>query len=206
MEVYKKILGNQSDAAWAERLAHCSVDYIELDQWNAQKSRLLAIGASGKPYAMAFDRGHRLHDGDIIAYDRTHGRAAVVRLKLSEVMIIDLSTLFRRPPTEAIATAIELGHAIGNQHWPAVVKNERLYVPLAVDKKVMLSVMRTYNFEGIAFAFRPGGEIVPYLSPSEVRTLFGGTSGGSDQSGRGHTLRPTPHPHEHDEPHLTDYV
>lgn len=68
-------------------------------------------------------------------------------------------------------------------------------VPLTVDKKVMLSVMRTYNFEGIEFSFRPGGEIVPYLTPSEVRALFGATSPQSH----------APHPHHH--PHfIEDYV
>ena len=87
-----------------------------------------------------------------------------------------------------------------------MVKDERLYIPLAVDKKVMLSVMRTYNFDGIAFAFRPGVEVVPYLSPSEVRTLFGGSARSSEEGGE-HTMSAhSHHPHNHDEPHLTDYV
>ena len=206
MEVYRTIIGNIGDPLWQERLQQCDVDNVLLDQWNAQKSRLLAIGESGRPYAIALERGVRLHDGDIIAYNATAQSVVVVRLRLSEVMIVDLSSLFRRPPTEAIATAIELGPAIGNQHWPAVVKDERLYIPLAVDKKVMLSVMRTYNFDGIAFAFRPGVEVVPYLSPSEVRTLFGGSARSSEEGGE-HTMSAhSHHPHNHDEPHLTDYV
>ena len=36
-----------------------------------------------------------------------------------------------------VRTAFELGHALGNQHWPAVVKGDRVYVPLTVDRKVM---------------------------------------------------------------------
>lgn len=190
-------------------MAECNIDHIELDQWNAQKSRLLAIGQSGKPYALALERGVRLSDGDIIAYNPSERRIAVVRLRLSEVMIVDLAGLFRRPPTEAVAMAIEIGHAIGNQHWPAVVKQERLYIPLAVDKKVMLSVMRTYNFDGVGFVFRPGNEIVPYLSPSEIRTLFGGasTSAGdpATHSHRHHHEHNKPHD-EYGEPHLSDYV
>lgn len=206
MEVYKKILGNTSDPLWHQRLAECTIDHIELDQWNAQKSRLLAIGESGRPYAIALERGTRLHNGDIIAYDSTRHTIVVVRLRLSEVMIIDLTGLFRRPPIEAVALAIEIGHAIGNQHWPAVVKQERLYIPLAVDKKVMLSVLRTYNFDGIGFAFRPGSEVVPYLSPSELRTLFGGSAHPSEGSHE-HTMGSrTQTPHQHDEPHLSDYV
>lgn len=195
MEVYTKILGNCHSPEWQPRLKDAHIDYIELDQWNAQKSRLLAIGESGKPYAMAFERGMRLSDGDIIAYDSEQGKASIIRLKLSDVMVVDLSSLERRPHSEAIALAIELGHAIGNQHWAALVRGSSLMVPLTVDKKVMLSVMRTYNFDGISFAFRPGSEIVPYLSPSEIRTLFGSTSP------HNHTHRAHSHPHT-----IEDYV
>lgn len=195
MEVYTKILGNIHSPEWQSRLKEATIDYIELDQWNAQKSRLLALGESGKPYAMAFERGVRLSDGDIISYDAGKGTIAVIRLRLSDVMVIDLSSLERRKHSEAVALAIELGHAIGNQHWAALARGNILMVPLVVDRKVMLSVMRTYNFEGINFSFRPGREIVPYLTPSEIRVLFGSTSPQSHQ------------PHSHHKPHtIEEYV
>jgi urease accessory protein len=194
MEVYTKILGNSHSPEWQSRLSDVSIDYIELDQWNAQKSRLLAVGTSGKAYAMAFERGHRLADGDIIDYNESRAEASIVRLKLGDVMVVDLSALERRPHSEAIALAIEIGHAIGNQHWAALIRGNSLFVPLAVDKKVMLSVMRTYNFDGINFSFHPGREIVPFLSPSEIRTLFGSTA---PSEGR---------PHRHHHSTLEEYV
>ncbi len=196
MEVYTKIIGNTHSPEWQARLKNATIDYIELDHWNAQKSRLLALGESGKPYAMSFERGKRLADGDIIAYDSELGQLSVIKLKMSDVLVIDLSSLEKRPANEAIALAIELGHAIGNQHWAAVVRNGCLMVPLMVDKKVMLSVMRTYNFEGIHFCFRPGSEIVPYLSPSEIRSLFGATGPQSHKA----------HSHHHHPHTIEDYV
>ena len=181
MEIYKNILGNIHSPEWKTRLATTKIDYIELDQWNAQKSRLLAIGESGKAYAMAFERGVKLTDGDIIAYDSVSNSASVVRLRLGDVMVIDLSSLTQ--------------HAIGNQHWAALVRGDSLMVPLMVDRKVMLGVMHTYNFEGISFSFRPGSEIVPFLTPSEIRSLFGSTSPQSHQ------------PHSHSHPHaIAEYV
>lgn len=192
MEVYTKILGNALSEEWQERLMGASIDYIELDQWNAQKSRLLATSESGRTYAMAFERGLRLSDGDIIAYDEANSKASVIRLRLGDVMVIDLSSLERRSHSEAIELAIELGHAIGNQHWAALIRDGSLLVPLSVDRKVMLSVMHTYNFEGLSFAFRPGSEIVPYLSPSEIRSLFGSTS---PENSPHHHRHPHPHPH-----------
>ncbi len=203
MDIYTKILGNSHSKEWSKRLLGASIDYIELDQWNAQKSRLLAMGTSGKPYPMAFKRGVKLTDGDIIAYDPAEQRAAVIRLRLGDVMVINLSGLAHKSQHEATATAIELGHALGNQHWAVLQRGDSLLVPLTVDKKVMLSVMRTHNFEGIEFSFHPGSELIPYLSPSEIRRLFGATAP-EDHSSHNHA----PHDHHLHSPHqhLNDYV
>ena len=197
MDIYTKILGNSHSKEWNRRLLGATIDYIELDQWNAQKSRLLAVGTSGKPYPMAFERGVKLADGDIIAYDPVANSASVIRLRLGDVMVINLSSLVRKSPREAAATAIELGHALGNQHWAVLHRGDSLLVPLTVDKKVMLSVMRTHNFEDIEFSFHPGSEIIPYLSPSEIRRLFGA----SQPHDGCHHSHHTSHPH-----HVEDYV
>ena len=74
-------------------------------------------------------------------------------------------------------TCVELGHALGNQHWPALIKGDHVYVPLTVDRKVMASVMNTHRFEDIRYEFVPGSEVVPYLAPHESRRLFGGAEG-----------------------------
>jgi urease accessory protein len=101
----------------------------------------------------------------------------VARISLREVMVIELDGLAEATPEIMMRTCVELGHALGNQHWPALVKGSRVFVPLTVDRKVMSSVMNTHRFEGIRFEFVPGGEIVPYLAPHESRRLFGGAEG-----------------------------
>ena len=85
-----------------------------------------------------------------------------------------MSGLADNDPQTIIRVSVELGHAVGNQHWPAVVKGTKVYVPLTVDKKVMLSVMETHHIEGITYEFQKGMEIIPYLAPHEIRRLFGG--------------------------------
>ena len=102
----------------------------------------------------------------------------VARISLRDVMIIHLDQLAAQQDSEyAMRTCIELGHALGNQHWPALVKGSRVFVPLTVDHKVMASVMKTHRFEGIRYEFVAGSEIVPYLAPHESRRLFGGAEG-----------------------------
>ncbi len=79
-------------------------------------------------------------------------------------------------PEDMIRHAVELGHAIGNQHWPAVVKGTKAYVPLTVDKKVMMSVMETHDIPHVYYNFHEASEGIPYMAPHEIRRLFGGTS------------------------------
>ncbi len=72
-----------------------------------------------------------------------------------------------------MATCVELGHALGSQHWPAVVKGRRVYVPLTVARATMASVMSSHGFRAVTYWFVPGEEVVPYLAPQETRRLFG---------------------------------
>ena len=191
MKVYSEVLGNMNrDAEWKSKLENSEIDYIFLDQWTAQKSRFLAKGASGTEYPVALRRHTQVADGDIIDYNPETGKAVVLRIELSPVLVIDLGALADKDHETIIRRSVELGHAIGNQHWPAVVKGTKVYVPLTVDKKVMLSVMETHNLEGISYEFQKGMEIIPYLAPHEIRRLFGGAGHESHAHGEEHH-----HPH-----------
>ena len=176
MTIYTEILGNLRDAQWAALGRENEVDCLELDQWTAQKSRFASTSDRGNEYAVSLERNSRINDGDILFEDARHGTMLVVRVRLNDVMAIDMSSLASMPPQTIIHIAVELGHAIGNQHWPAVVKGTTVYVPLTVDRKVMESVMKTHHIENIAYSFRPAEGVIPYLAPHEIRRLFGGAS------------------------------
>jgi urease accessory protein len=175
MIVVETILGNRSDPAWRVRLAGADVDLLKIDQWEAQKSRFRKSTGKGTELAISLDRGTYVHDGDVLLWDARAGAAVVARIDLRDVMIVRLGGLLRLPPEAAMRTCVELGHALGNQHWPALVKGDLVYVPLTVDRKVMASVMATHRFEDIQYEFAPGREVIPFLAPHESRRLFGGT-------------------------------
>ncbi len=192
MDVITEVIGNIHQPEWAARVDDCHIETVFLDQWTAQKSRFLAKGDHGNEYPVALTRGSRIADGDIIAYDPEARRAAVLRLDLNNVLVIDLSKLSSLSPEDIIRVSVELGHAIGNQLWPAVVKGTKVYVPLTVDKKVMLSVMETHNIDNITYEFQEGKDIIPFLAPVELRRLFGGA---------GHNNTDLEHPHHHHHHH-----
>ncbi len=198
MEICTEIIGNLHSPEWKNRLSELEVEHIPLDQWTAQKSRFLAKGEKGTDYPIALKRQTQVVDGDIIFYDEQAGKIAALKLDLSPVLVMDLSSLSDSAPEDIIRRSLELGHAIGNQHWPAVVKGAKIYVPLTVDKKVMLSVMDTHHLEGVSYEFQPGREVIPYMAPHEIRRLFGGASHGSHEAHEHHHHdHPHDHPHEH---------
>lgn len=195
MEVCTEIIGNIHSPEWKGRVQELDIEYIPLDQWTAQKSRFLAVSERGREYPIALKRQTQVVDGDIISFEPEIKHLVVLKLDLNDVLVLDLSSLKDQSPEDIIRRSLELGHAIGNQHWPAVVKGCKIYVPLTVDKKVMLSVMDTHHLEGVSYEFQPGGEVIPYMAPHEIRRLFGGASHDS------HHI----HEHSHDHDHHHDH-
>jgi urease accessory protein len=196
MLVIETIIGNIHETAWKARLEQATLDWLVLDQWEAQKSRLRKSSQNGLDLAISLPRGILLRDGDILKWDEAQGTATVARVNLKDVMVVELSALQTQNSEVLVRTCVELGHALGNQHWPAVVKGNRVFIPLTVDKKVMASVMKTHAFHGITYEFIPGSEVIPYLAPHESRRLFGGAEGPIHSHVEEHD-----HPHDHTHPH-----
>ncbi len=171
MQIVEAVLGNIRQPTWEARLATANVDWLSLDQWEAQKNRLRKKTLAGMEIAISLDRGAHVQDGDVLLWEPERSFAVVARVRLSEVMVVEVD--MAQPLELLVRTCIELGHAIGNQHWPAVVKGSQLFVPLTVDRAVMASVMKTHRLEGVTYRFVPGAEVIPYLAPHEQRRLFG---------------------------------
>jgi urease accessory protein len=175
MEIVEAIVGNINDPKWQTLFKGYAVERIELDQWEAQKNRFRKHSSVGTEVAVSLERGSHLQDGDILIWNESDHRAVVVAIQFKEVMVVELSEIMKQQTDKLVQTCVELGHAIGNQHWPAVIKGTRVYVPLTVDRNVMASVMKTHGFPGVSYYFVTGAEVIPYLAPHEARRLFGGT-------------------------------
>ncbi len=185
MIIVENVIGNATDPHWQAQLSGAAIDWLMLDQWEAQKSRLRKRTAGEVEVALSLDRNTHLHDGDILVWDEAARQAILARIELKEVMVVDLTDVIAGDTDSVVRTVFELGHALGNQHWPAVIKGARVFVPLTVDRKVMASVMKTHALPGVRYDFMPGAEVIPYMAPHESRRLFGGASA-------------TPHTHTHE--------
>lgn len=180
MLVVEKVLGNvQTDpslsAEHQEWQRTGNVEVVELTPLEAQKIRQRIVSNKGSRLGINLERGTVLQDGDVLYRNSREARMILVRLKPEEVLCITL--LPTASEAELIHFAVRLGHMLGNQHWPVKIDGRTIYVPISVDKKVMETVLKTYNLPGIIYAFETHavGAILP--------------------------LQPIPHTHNHEHPY-----
>jgi urease accessory protein len=171
------VLGNMTDGAWSARLRQSRIDVLRLDAAEAQRSRLRKQTAAGIDIAIGLERGAQLRDGDVLSWDKPGQVAVVVRVELPDVMVVDLSALLAGPAETLLAQSVEVGHALGNQHWPALVKGARIYLPVTVAPDVMMTVLQTHDIKGIICHVAAGAEVLADLAPREARLLFASHAG-----------------------------
>lgn len=84
MKIFSEIIGNLfTDKTWADQLKKSEIEYLNLDQWTAQKSRFIARDEKGTEYAVALKRHSQVENGDILEYNADHNTALVIRIELN---------------------------------------------------------------------------------------------------------------------------
>ena len=180
MIVVETVVGNLGDDARLRDLHRRAevegrAETVALTPLDAQKGRLRTQTDKGTPLGLSLGRGTALRDGDVLYLDEGEGRMIVARLKPEEVLVLTVKPA--ASAEELLRVAVQLGHVLGNQHWPVKIEGMSVYVPVSVDKKVMETVLRTYDLQGIEYRFEQGSVgAIPRVVPHE---------------------HPHPHPHGH---------
>ena len=79
-------------------MKHSTLDWLALDQWEAQKSRIRKVSQNGIDLAISLQRGIFLRDGDVLVWDKDRHAAIVARVTLKEVMVVELGALQTQTP------------------------------------------------------------------------------------------------------------
>lgn len=172
MILIEQTLGNIADAKWREIAADASVDELVLEQWESVKNRYRKFTEGGVELAVSLPRGQHVHDGDVLFYDAEKKQLYIAKVKLRDILRIDCSELKNEDSLALFQHCFELGHALGNQHWTAVIKGYVVYIPVNIDHKVMLSAMKTHAFAFTNYEIVNGADVVDELDSKQQRILF----------------------------------
>ena len=96
MRIIDSILGNTSDAQWQERAKTAQIDYLALNQWDAQKNRLRRTSENGDDIAVSLPRNTFLKNGDVLFYDEASKHMLVAKINLRDVLIIEIQELMKK--------------------------------------------------------------------------------------------------------------
>lgn len=168
-----EILGNLNHSselaerhrAWQEDGA---VERLALDMWSAQRSRLRATTDAYTELGIALPRGQALTDGDVLLADEAKRRMIVVAVEQQRVMVCEIDAAANAPAR----IALELGHALGNQHWPIAANGLRVYVPAVADEAIMDAMMRARKLPNVTWYFTAATAdmSLPVTAPSHEHT------------------------------------
>ena len=108
--IFKKILGNESDELFSEKLHHLShkslVDYIEIKPEDSFRRRMRMVSINGREYKLAIPRSQKIENGSILWLSEES--AVVIRiLNGPKIRVIPKN----------ISSAVRLGYHCGNLHW-----------------------------------------------------------------------------------------
>lgn len=172
MILIEQTLGNISEKKWSEVAKETTVDELVLEQWESVKNRYRKYTTGGIELAVSLPRGQHVHSGDVLFHDSLSNTLYVAQVKLRDILRIDCSQLKDTDSLALFKRSFELGHALGNQHWTAVIKDYTIYIPVNIDHKVMLSAMKTHAFEFTNYQIVNGAEVVDELDSKQQRILF----------------------------------
>jgi len=162
MLIVNEILGNViADEQWEKIYNQMSCDgkvhAIMFSRLESERCLLLKrLPELNEEMRIDLKRGMVLHLGDILYY-KTGDKMFIANIEAEEMMVLKF---VGKVHEEALfEAAVRLGHAIGNQHWQIKVVGKTVFVPVALDRKVMESVIKTHNIPGIEYVFAEvGGE------------------------------------------------
>ena len=148
-EVAQTYLGNINHNA---DLAHSieTKSYLELTlkPEDRQKGRIHAHTASGVEIGIIKSRDRSLESGDLFETDS--GKILLINLQETELLLLDLSKV---DSNITLSKLVELGHTLGNHHYPLKVEGNLIHVRLNTDKLTAESLIKSLNIDGLQIRY-----------------------------------------------------
>lgn len=135
---------------------------VEIGRNDRTKGRILTRTASGQSVGIMKDRDWQLREGDVL--ETAQGQLVVVHVEAQPLMALRFSSNAHNHPT----ALVQLGHTLGNQHWPTTVRGEAVYVEMVAARAQMEKMVNemaiALKIEGLQITFeaKPADEAVEF--------------------------------------------
>jgi urease accessory protein len=119
------------------------VERILLSRMEAQKSRIRRSSDAGTDIAINLNHDSMLKHGDVLRVE--NNRMIIVEYEPEDVLSFKIKDEISN--YQKVATAIKLGHVIGNLHRPICIKDNITYMPIQSEseianiKKILLPII-----------------------------------------------------------------
>lgn len=145
-EIAQTYLGNiQENPTLAEKLEASKKLCLEvnLSQSDRGKGRIHTQSTSGISIGIIKNRDWLLREGDILETEQ--GKLLLVHIQPQELMVLSFTESLVNNPINLI----HLGHVLGNHHYPIIVKDNKIYLQLIVDKEKIEATIRNFQIPGL---------------------------------------------------------
>jgi urease accessory protein len=149
MEIAQIYLGNINEQSeLSESLK--SENYLEvyLESSDRHKGRIHAHTQTGVTIGIIKTRDRPLQSGDV--FKTESGIFLLIHLQTQKLLVLDFSaTKANILPTKLVY----LGHILGNHHYPIAIQNNKIYVQLLTEPKIIENMVENLHIYGLKISY-----------------------------------------------------
>ena len=154
IEVAQTYMGNiNDDSELAQLITTESCLEVTLTQSDRTKGRIHAHTASDVAVGIIKSRDRALRSGDLF---RTNSdKLLLVYLQEQELLVLDLSSIADNISSSQL---VQLGHILGNHHYPIEVQGNKIYVQLITDKLILEKLINELDIPNLQIKYQMQSE------------------------------------------------
>ena len=157
-EIAQQYLGNIGKDSTLEERVNSARDNnlcwdVYLQKSDLGKGRILTKSDSGVEIGIIKSRDLILRSGDVL--ETAIGNLVLIKIESEKLMIIT----FEDSLDENYAmNLVSLGHMLGNHHYPIKIEQNKIYVRLISDAKVIVKMITELDIPGLKITFEANSD------------------------------------------------
>jgi urease accessory protein len=149
-EVAKTYIGNINDNPDLVQLVATEACLeVTLTESDRAKGRIHAHTISGIAVGIIKDRDRSLRSGDLFKTDSA--KTLLIHLQEQELLVLDLSFLDKNITQVKL---VQLGHTLGNHHYPIMMQDNKIYVQIVTNKKIVEKLIKELDIPNLQIKYQ----------------------------------------------------